>query len=87
MLHLVRIESIGEVRTFTNAKGEQGTAVEIELSQADDTFVCTAFDKIAEMIKEKGIAKGVLAWADLRFYVSGIDRKFQNVRLNSLNVF
>ena len=86
MVQLMKIESVGDVRTFTNSKGEQSCAVDIELLEGPNLYICTAFDKIATIIKGGGFAKGVLVLVDLHFSVSGTEKKFQNVRLNSITI-
>ena len=87
MVHLMKIENVGEVRNFTNGKGEQGKAIELEMSQGSNRIVCSAFDKMADVVTEKGLVKGALVWVDLRFYVSGGEKKFQSVRLNAVEIF
>ena len=87
MVHLMKIEKIGEVRNFQNARGEQSTAIELEMSQGSDSVVCTAFDKMVEIVNQKNLVAGSLVWADLRFYVSGSEKKFQGVRLNGIDLF
>ena len=87
MLQLVKVESVSEVRTFVNGNGEQATAIDLELSQGSERFVCSAFDKTVTAIQNLKIVAGVLVWADLHFGVSGKDKKFQSVRVQSINLF
>lgn len=87
MLQLVKVESVSEVRTFVNGNGEQATAIDLELSQGNERFVCSAFDKTVTAIQNLKIVAGVLVWADLHFAVSGKDKRFQSVRVQSINLF
>ena len=87
MVHLFKIEKVYEKRFFQNARGEQSTAVELEMSQGGNLVICTAYDKVADVIAVKNIVPGTLVWADLRFCVTGSERRFQNIILNSIDLF
>lgn len=87
MVGLFKIEKIGEKRLFQNARGEQSTAIELEMSQGTNQIVCTAFDRAADAVISKGITAGTLVWVELRFSVTGSERRFQNIILNSIDLF
>lgn len=87
MLQLVKVESVSEVRTFTNGNGEQTTAIDLELSLGSERYICSAFDKTVTAIQNLRIVAGVFVWVDLHFTVSGKDKKFQSVRVQSINLF
>lgn len=87
MIQLVKVESVSEVRTFTNGNGEQATVIDLELSKGSERFICSAFDKTVTAIQNLKLVAGVIVWADLRFSVTGKDKKFQNVRVQSINLF
>lgn len=87
MIQLVKVESVSEVRTFTNGNGEQTTAIDLELSKGSERFICSAFDKTVTAIQNLKLVAGVIVWADLHFSVTGKDKKFQNVRVQSINLF
>lgn len=87
MVHLLKIESVSGKRSFTNGRGEQRTAIELEMTQGVDRIVCSAFEKMADVIEEMKLVKGTLVWCDLRFYVGGSEKKFQSVKLSSIALF
>lgn len=87
MLQLVKVESVSDVRTFTNGNGEQTTAIDLELSLGSERYICSAFDKTVTAIQNLKLVAGALVWAELHFSVSGKDKKFQSVRVQSVNLF
>lgn len=88
MLHLlVKVTSVGEPRTLTSNTGEQSQIVDVTMTSGADTFIGSAFDKVAaQVISTKPVA-GALYWVDLSFFLGGKEKNFQNIRIVTMLPF
>lgn len=88
MLHLlVKVQSVSEPRTLTTTMGEQSQIVDVTCSSGSDTFIASAFDKMAVQVLSSKPVAGALYWVDLSFFLGGRDKNFQNVRIVSMLPF
>ena len=88
MLHLlVKVQSVSEPRTLTTTTGEQSQIVDVTCSCGADTFIASAFDKMAVQVMSSKPVAGALYWVDLSFFLGGRDKNFQNVRIVTMLPF
>ena len=81
---IVKMEAAGALSSFTSEKGETIQKLDVQISQGKNRFMATAFDKVALELSQNAPVLNAIYVADLSFSVSGRDKAFQNVRLNSL---
>lgn len=87
MLLLCKVTNVGEVTKITTERGEEISKIELQLTDSANTFIASAFDKVALEIAQKLPVVSAYCWVDLTFTVSGREKKFQNVRINCLTAF
>ena len=87
MEFLVKISKVGEVYNFTSQNGEAISKIDIEMLHGKNSIIATAFDKVALQIGQNKPVVGEYWWADISMNISGTEKRFQNVRINSLSVF